>query len=236
MFTMMNNARLGVGVHALGAGEAAYQHALAYAMDRVQGARAGSGRHGDDPRPRRCAADADRDEGGYLRLLARSRSIWRSPSTWPPRRASLRGSRARRSLTPIAKNFGAETGMAVGRCRHSGPWRDGFHRGNRRGAIRPRRAGLGDLRGHHRDPGRRPRGAQSCRTAGLRPSRYWTRRGGRRRSRAIARLAGTVEALREATRALLEMEINDRPRRVRALRARLRADAGRALPCAGRDG
>jgi acyl-CoA dehydrogenase len=39
MFTMMNNARLGVGVHALGAGEAAYQHALAYALDRVQGAR-----------------------------------------------------------------------------------------------------------------------------------------------------------------------------------------------------
>jgi acyl-CoA dehydrogenase len=39
MFTMMNNARLGVGVHALGAGEAAYQHALAYAQDRVQGGR-----------------------------------------------------------------------------------------------------------------------------------------------------------------------------------------------------
>jgi acyl-CoA dehydrogenase len=37
MFTMMNNARLGVGVQGLGAAEAAYQHALAYAMDRKQG-------------------------------------------------------------------------------------------------------------------------------------------------------------------------------------------------------
>jgi acyl-CoA dehydrogenase len=68
MFTMMNNARLGVGVHALGAGEAAYQHALAYALDRVQGRAPVSGRDRDDPRPCRCAADADRHEGRDLRL------------------------------------------------------------------------------------------------------------------------------------------------------------------------
>ena len=37
MFTMMNNARLGVGVQGLGIAEAAYQHALAYAKDRKQG-------------------------------------------------------------------------------------------------------------------------------------------------------------------------------------------------------
>ena len=37
MFTMMNNARLGVGIQGLGAGEGAYQHALAYAMERKQG-------------------------------------------------------------------------------------------------------------------------------------------------------------------------------------------------------
>ena len=43
MFTMMNNARLGVGVQGIGVGERAYQHALAYAMDRVQGKAEGSG-------------------------------------------------------------------------------------------------------------------------------------------------------------------------------------------------
>ncbi|MEL7463458.1 MAG: acyl-CoA dehydrogenase [Pseudomonadota bacterium] len=37
MFTMMNNARLGVGVEGLGVAEAATQKALAYAMDRKQG-------------------------------------------------------------------------------------------------------------------------------------------------------------------------------------------------------
>ncbi|HKL04876.1 MAG TPA: acyl-CoA dehydrogenase family protein, partial [Roseovarius sp.] len=37
MFTMMNNARLGVGVQGIGVAEGAYQHALAYALDRKQG-------------------------------------------------------------------------------------------------------------------------------------------------------------------------------------------------------
>ncbi len=37
MFTMMNNARLGVGVQGLGIAEAAYQKALAYALERKQG-------------------------------------------------------------------------------------------------------------------------------------------------------------------------------------------------------
>jgi alkylation response protein AidB-like acyl-CoA dehydrogenase len=37
MFTMMNTARLYVGVQGLGVGEAAYQNALVYAKDRLQG-------------------------------------------------------------------------------------------------------------------------------------------------------------------------------------------------------
>jgi 3-(methylthio)propanoyl-CoA dehydrogenase len=37
MFTMMNEARLKVGIEGLGVSEAAYQHALYYAKDRVQG-------------------------------------------------------------------------------------------------------------------------------------------------------------------------------------------------------
>ncbi len=37
MFTMMNTARLYVGVQGLGVGEAAYQNALAYAKERLQG-------------------------------------------------------------------------------------------------------------------------------------------------------------------------------------------------------
>ncbi len=37
MFTMMNNARLGVGIQGVGVAEAAAQHALAYAQERKQG-------------------------------------------------------------------------------------------------------------------------------------------------------------------------------------------------------
>jgi alkylation response protein AidB-like acyl-CoA dehydrogenase len=39
MFTMMNNARLSVGLQGVALAERAYQHALAYAKDRVQGTR-----------------------------------------------------------------------------------------------------------------------------------------------------------------------------------------------------
>ncbi|WP_181706317.1 acyl-CoA dehydrogenase C-terminal domain-containing protein [Chthonobacter rhizosphaerae] len=37
MFTMMNEARLGVGIQGLSQGEVAYQNAVAYAKDRIQG-------------------------------------------------------------------------------------------------------------------------------------------------------------------------------------------------------
>ena len=37
MFTMMNNARLGVGMQGVAVAEAAFQQALAYAMERKQG-------------------------------------------------------------------------------------------------------------------------------------------------------------------------------------------------------
>ena len=37
MFTMMNNARLGVGVQGIGAAEGALQHALSFAAERKQG-------------------------------------------------------------------------------------------------------------------------------------------------------------------------------------------------------
>jgi len=41
MFIMMNNARLGVGQQGVALGEAAYQHALGYAKERVQGTKLG---------------------------------------------------------------------------------------------------------------------------------------------------------------------------------------------------
>ncbi|WP_315762430.1 acyl-CoA dehydrogenase [Sphingomonas sp. Y38-1Y] len=43
MFTMMNNARLNVGLQGIQVAERATQRAVAYALDRMQGARAGTG-------------------------------------------------------------------------------------------------------------------------------------------------------------------------------------------------
>ena len=45
MFTMMNAARLGVGVQGLGLAEVSYQNAVAYARERVQGRALGGAKH-----------------------------------------------------------------------------------------------------------------------------------------------------------------------------------------------
>ncbi|MEP3429217.1 MAG: acyl-CoA dehydrogenase [Roseibium sp.] len=49
MFTMMNNARLAVGIQGLGVAERAYQHALSYALDRKQGKAPGDKTEGMSP-------------------------------------------------------------------------------------------------------------------------------------------------------------------------------------------
>jgi alkylation response protein AidB-like acyl-CoA dehydrogenase len=45
MFTMMNDARQGVGIQSLGVSERSYQQALAYAMERLQGTRSDGSRY-----------------------------------------------------------------------------------------------------------------------------------------------------------------------------------------------
>ncbi len=49
MFTMMNQARLGVGIQGVGIADRAYQRALAYAQERKQGKARGSKGDGSDP-------------------------------------------------------------------------------------------------------------------------------------------------------------------------------------------
>ncbi len=111
MFTMMNNARLGVGGQGIGVAEAAYQHALAYARDRKQG-RAGADGKGSII----DHADVHRMLAGMKADIFAARSIAiscayaldMSHATGDPAwaaRAAL--------LTPIAKAFGTDTGIAV---------------------------------------------------------------------------------------------------------------------------
>jgi alkylation response protein AidB-like acyl-CoA dehydrogenase len=112
MFTMMNNARLGVGVHGLGAGEAAFQHALAYAGTRVQGRAVGPGETGtilDHADVRRMLAGMRAEIFAARALtLDLAVSIDMGNATGDPAWIARAG-----FLTPLAKTFGAETGIAV---------------------------------------------------------------------------------------------------------------------------
>ncbi|MBS0124758.1 acyl-CoA dehydrogenase [Thetidibacter halocola] len=108
MFTMMNNARLGVGVQGIGVAEGAYQHALAYAQDRKQG-RSPEGTIIGHADVRRMLATM-KAETFAARAIALSLavSIDMGNATDDPEwkaRAAL--------LTPIAKAFGTDTGIDV---------------------------------------------------------------------------------------------------------------------------
>ncbi|MHA6263350.1 acyl-CoA dehydrogenase [Arenibacterium sp. CAU 1754] len=111
MFTMMNNARLGVGGQGVGAGEGAYQHALAYATERKQG-RTAPGTSGTiaehaDVRRMLMTMKADLFAARAI-LLSCAVAIDMQTATgdaeWAARAAFL---------TPIAKTFGTDVGIEV---------------------------------------------------------------------------------------------------------------------------
>ncbi len=112
MFTMMNNARLGVGVQGIGVAEGAYQHALAYALDRKQGTTPvadGTGAIIDHADVRRMLATMKADTYAARAIaLACAVAIDMGRATgdadWQARAAFL---------TPIAKAFGTDTGCGV---------------------------------------------------------------------------------------------------------------------------
>ena len=109
MFTMMNNARLGVGVQGVGTAEAAYQQALAYALDRKQGRAGGTGTIVEHADVRRMLAEMKADILASRAIaLANAVAIDMAHATgdagWTARAAFL---------TPICKAFGSDTGIAV---------------------------------------------------------------------------------------------------------------------------
>lgn len=109
MFTMMNNARLGVGTQGIGAAEGAYQKALAYALDRKQGPAKGTGTIVEHADVRRMLMSMKADTFA-ARAIALSCAVAidmgnaTGHDDWKARAALL---------TPIAKAFGTETGMKV---------------------------------------------------------------------------------------------------------------------------
>ncbi|MFZ1468502.1 MAG: acyl-CoA dehydrogenase family protein [Paracoccaceae bacterium] len=110
MFTMMNNARLGVGAQGVGVAEAALQKAVAFAVDRVQGPTA-TGVPGiiGHAEVRRMLAEA-RAEVFAARAIAAACAVAidmasaTGDADWAARAALL---------TPIAKAYGTDTGCKV---------------------------------------------------------------------------------------------------------------------------
>lgn len=109
MFTMMNNARLGVGVQGIGAAEDAYQHALAYAIERKQGKAAGTGAIVEHADVRRMLAGMKADifaarAIALMNAVAIDMAVATGDDAWRARAAFL---------TPIGKAFGTDVGIDV---------------------------------------------------------------------------------------------------------------------------
>ncbi len=109
MFTMMNNARLNVGLQGVSIAERAMQQAVAYARERVQGAREG--------RPARIIEFPD-----VRRMLLRMKALTQAAralayyTAGQTDRASLGDAAARARadlLTPLIKAYGTDVGVEV---------------------------------------------------------------------------------------------------------------------------
>jgi alkylation response protein AidB-like acyl-CoA dehydrogenase len=110
MFTMMNNARLSVGMQGIGMAGAAVAASRAYALERVQGRTArGDGPIADHADVRRmltamAAQTAAARAVAYACAVALDMARATGDPAWAGRGAFL---------TPIAKAFGTDTGIAV---------------------------------------------------------------------------------------------------------------------------
>jgi 3-(methylsulfanyl)propanoyl-CoA dehydrogenase len=118
MFTMMNQARLAVGLEGVGIADRAYQQALAYAQERRQGRAVGKSGEGSDPII--VHPDVKRMLMQMRALTAAARSICYATAvaldiSVRAKDAKTRAQAAARGalLTPIAKAFSTDIGNEV---------------------------------------------------------------------------------------------------------------------------
>ena len=167
MFTMMNHARLNVGLEGVAISDRAYQRARAYAMDRVQG-KTLSGSKGiiGHPDVRRMLMDM-KARVEAMRSLAYFAAGQMDRAHGHDSEATRVQSQALVDLLiPIVKGWCTETAQIVtadGVQIHGGM---GFIEETGaaqyvRGAVRARCAHHHHLRRHHRDPGQRPDRSQA---------------------------------------------------------------------------
>jgi alkylation response protein AidB-like acyl-CoA dehydrogenase len=118
MFTMMNQARLGVGLQGVGIADRAYQQALAYAQERKQGK--GVGSTGAGPDPIIVHPDVKRMLMQMRSMTAAARTICYATAVALDVAARAKDPQVRAAaaargalLTPIAKAFSTDIGNEV---------------------------------------------------------------------------------------------------------------------------
>jgi alkylation response protein AidB-like acyl-CoA dehydrogenase len=109
MFTMMNNARLAIGLQGLAVGEVAYQQALQYAIERVQG-RSAIVEHPDVRRMLLTMRSLNEAMRGVLYLNGEAIDIARHGETDEVRAA---GQELADLLTPVSKGWCTDMGTEV---------------------------------------------------------------------------------------------------------------------------
>ena len=118
MFTMMNNARLAVGIQGVAVAEAAFQRALAYAIDRRQGKASsynGRGHGADRASPRRAARPPDHEGADPHRPLdlLRHRTCDRHGKGLGGRAAASLAGAGQSADPPSPKAFSTDIGVEV---------------------------------------------------------------------------------------------------------------------------
>ena len=215
---MMNEARLGVGVQGLGIAEIAYQNAVSYARDRIQGRGLQGTQAPDKP------ADPILVHPDVRRMLLTMRAM-----TEGCRALSALGGAGARRLRPPPGRRGARSGRRLrpaddadhqgglhryrlgrGDAGDAGLGRPRLYPRQRDGAVRPRRPHHPDLRGHQRHPGARPGRPQARRAWRALPAQLLPP--GARLHRGAAGRAGDGGVHPAAGQGLRPAAAGDRPR------------------------
>ncbi len=116
MFTMMNNARLAVGIQGVGLAERAYQQARAHALERRQGRRLGDGapaRLADHPDVRRTLMTMKAHVEAMRALVCRVAAEMDVASRHPDAEARAASQRRVDLLTPVVKAYCSDTAFEI---------------------------------------------------------------------------------------------------------------------------
>ena len=142
MFTMMNNARLSVGLQGLSLTERAYQQAREYALTRKQGRAIGAELPPGESSPIVDHADVRRmlltmrANAEAMRCVMYLNARGHGPVGRGRRcRGAAAGRRAHRDPDADQQGLGHRPGRGDDLAGRAGAWRHGLHRGDRRGAA-----------------------------------------------------------------------------------------------------